>query len=76
MSEFNRWAKDYSKIQPGRWDCKAARLAWQEAERRTVKMLQEWKRHHAIMSDPKSLHYSLCIEEILHKLTDRIEESK
>lgn len=38
--------------------------------KKTVDMLREWKRHHDIMSDPKSLHYSMCIEEILDKLED------
>jgi hypothetical protein len=32
---------------------------------RIVGMLKEWKRHKDIMSDPKSVHYSMCIEEIL-----------
>ncbi len=35
---------------------------------RIVGMLKEWKRHHDLMGDPKSLHYSQCIEEILLRI--------
>jgi hypothetical protein len=58
------------------------REAWQESakihteqeRKRIVAMLKEWRRHHGIMSDPKSMHYTMCIEEILNDLADRIED--
>jgi hypothetical protein len=53
--------------------CAAHDALIQQERKQTVDMLKEWHRHHGIMSDPKSMNYTMCIEEILLKLADRIE---